>query len=108
MIIAKKSLGQNFLTNRGIVDKIIQAAEILPTDFILEVGPGTGILTREIAKRAKKVLAVEKDRRLIADLEKEFSGTNIQIAEGDILDFDIRNYLGFGISDLEFPDAMHR
>ena len=40
----------------------------------------------------------------IADLEKEFSGTNIQIAEGDILDFDIRNYLGFGISDLEFPN----
>ena len=61
MIFAKKSLGQNFLTNTGIVASIVDAASIIPLETVLEIGPGKGILTQELLKRGAKVIAVEKD-----------------------------------------------
>lgn len=81
-----KGLGQNFLINKNILEKIIKSAEIKPDDVILEVGPGIGTLTQELAKRADKVLAVEKDGAMIKILEKTLAGfNNIEVIQGDIL-----------------------
>lgn len=82
----KKYLGQNFLIDSTVLTKIIDSANISNTDTILEVGPGLGILTRELALRAKKVIACEKDRNLIPILKKELINfQNIEIVENDIL-----------------------
>lgn len=86
----KKSLGQYFLINPRVLDKIVAAAEITKDDLVLEVGPGIGNLTAKLAEKAKKVIAIEKDRRLIAKLEKVFEkNKNVEIIEGDILKFNI-------------------
>src|SRR3989344_5972122 len=87
MFTPKKSLGQNFLVNPHILDKIISAAEISKDDVILEVGPGTGNLTKKLAEKAKKVIAIEKDHRLIEPLKQTFKNhSNVEIMRGDILD----------------------
>lgn len=61
-----KSFGQNFLVNRAVLHKIVEAAEIKPDDEILEVGAGTGVLTRELAKHARRVVAVELERDMLS------------------------------------------
>ena len=92
-IIPKKSLGQNLLVNQGVLNKIIVAAEIKKDDIILEVGPGTGNLTKKLASAAKEVIAVEKDGRLIDQLKTKFSENgNVKIIEGDILEFNPEAY----------------
>lgn len=89
----KKSLGQNFLVNQGVLNKIIAASEIKKDDIILEVGPGTGNLTSKLVLEAKEVIAVEKDRRLIEQLKNKFSENgNIKIIEEDILEFNPETY----------------
>ncbi len=96
----KRSLGQNFLINPHIIDKVITAAEISKNDTILEVGPGTGNLTKKIAEKANKVIAVEKDHRLIESLKENFkSSSRVEIIRGDILKLRIRN-LGLGSRSL--------
>lgn len=81
-----KGLGQNFLIDKNAVKKVITAAELKSTDIILEIGPGTGILTQELAKKAKKVIAVEKDPRMIEILKETVkSFSNIELVQGDIL-----------------------
>ena len=92
-IHAKKSLGQNFLINPHILDKIVAAAEVSKDDIILEVGPGTGLLTRKLAEKAKNVIAIEKDRRLIRSLHEIFKNyPNIEIVEADILKLPVTSY----------------
>lgn len=86
-IIAKKSLGQNFLINEGIVAKIVASAELTAEDTVLEVGPGTGNLTSALLATGARIIAVEKDHRVIEDLNAEFSAAQIEIIEGDILEF---------------------
>jgi len=81
----KRSLGQNFLINQGILDKIVRAAEVGPKDTVVEVGPGTGNLTRKLSEKAKRVVAVEKDHRLIEELKEKFKNSNVEIIEEDIL-----------------------
>ena len=88
----KKSLGQNFLINDGIIAKIIASAELTPEDTVLEVGPGTGNLTRALIATDARVIAVEKDRRIIEDLNAEFSAAQIEIIEGEILEFKHNSY----------------
>src|SRR5207244_11751392 len=61
-----KSFGQNFLIDRSVLAKIVEVAEISATDEILEVGAGTGVLTRELAKNARRVVAVELERDMLA------------------------------------------
>ena len=85
----KKSLGQNFLINQGILDKIVGAAEVGPEDTVVEVGPGTGNLTRKLSEKAKRVVAVEKDHRLIEELKEKFKNSNVEIVETDVLKLDI-------------------
>ncbi len=83
---AKKSFGQNFLIDRDALDSIVEAAKINSEDHIVEVGPGLGVLTKELAKRAKKLSTVELDESLFPALEetlKEF--TNIKLIHGDAL-----------------------
>jgi len=86
----KDYLGQNFLADETALQKIIDAAELKSTDTVLEVGPGLGVLTRELASRAKKVVAVEKDSNLVKMLNVELSNlNNLEIINLDILQFDV-------------------
>lgn len=80
---AKKSLGQNFLINEGVLDRIVEAADIAPTDTVVEIGPGTGALTKRLATTGARIIAIEKDRRLIEPLREQFP--NIELIEGDVL-----------------------
>jgi 16S rRNA (adenine1518-N6/adenine1519-N6)-dimethyltransferase len=68
----KKSLGQNFLFDEGILAKIIAAAAISAEDTVLEIGPGLGALTRLLAQQAERVVAVELDDRFMPILQTEF------------------------------------
>ena len=88
-----KRLGQNFLVDKAIIRKIMSAANLNAQDIVLEVGPGTGILTRELAKKAKKVLAVEKDRKMTEILDKTTKQfKNVKIIQRDILKIEPRDY----------------
>lgn len=83
---ADKRLGQNFLQDPYALEKIIKAAEILPSDTVLEIGPGLGSLTRYLAAAAQKVVAVELDDKLFPALERVIAPyENIQLVHGDIL-----------------------
>ena len=85
-----KSLGQNFLIDGNIVRKIVREANITKDDYVLEIGPGIGTLTEELALNAKKVVAVELDSNLLPILDETLkSYDNIEIIHGDILKVDI-------------------
>ena len=85
----KKSLGQHFLTNVDILDRIVKAAEITANDTVVEVGPGRGSLTNLLIKTGAKIITVEKDTELALALrEKYASQKNIEIIEEDILKFE--------------------
>ena len=95
----KKSLGQHFLVDGRIADRIVAVADIGRDDRILEIGPGRGILTERLADLAAEVVAVELDRELIGGLRVQFfNKPNVRILEGDILECDIsdlfRGYSG--------------
>jgi|SRR3989344_6830650 len=94
----KKKFGQNFLIDKGVAKKILKTANLQPTDTVIEVGPGTGSLTGELAKKVKKVIAVEKDPEMILLLKKTVKNfKNVKIIQNDILK--IRNWeLGIGNS----------
>lgn len=86
----KKSLGQNFLKNEAIADRIIEAAGLTNDDIVVEVGPGTGILTERLIKTAKEVWAIEKDYDLAAKLQTRYKNTkNTKIIHQDALWFDL-------------------
>jgi len=90
LIKAKKSLGQNFLIDQNIIDKIINTVEIKDKS-ILEIGPGTGNLTKNILKKKpKKLIVVEKDDNLAEILIKNFN-SNVKIIKNDILKLDESN-----------------
>lgn len=83
---AKKRLGQHFLVNRGLLEHILATAEIAAEDTVIEVGPGTGILTKELVQRAGAVVAVELDRDLARRLRQELAEfPNLTVIQGDIL-----------------------
>ncbi len=86
-----KSLGQNFLIDSNIIDKILSGARITGGDNIIEVGPGIGTLTREMGKIAEKVVAIEIDRNLIPILKDTLSDLeNTEVVNQDILKVDIQ------------------
>jgi len=88
-----KGLGQNFLIDRNILNKITEAADIKPGDIILEVGPGIGVLTIELARKATQVIAVEKDGLMTEILKETLAGyKNVEIIHGDALSLDARTY----------------
>lgn len=93
----RKSLGQNFLHDPNALQKIIEIADLKPTDTVLEIGPGTGALTEYLAQAAKKVIAVEVDERLKPILDTRLSTfPNVWVIYKDILTVNV--------SDLIKPD----
>lgn len=93
----KKSLGQNFLKSKEVVNKIIETADLNENDIILEIGPGKGFLTENILGKVKKVIVVEKDNRLINFLNEKFENFiksgELEIINNDVLNINIENYI---------------
>jgi len=89
-----KSLGQNFLIDGNIVRKIVEKANIGPEDYVLEIGPGIGTLTEELALKAKKVVAIELDKDLLPILDETLSQyENVEIIHGDVLKVDLKKIM---------------
>lgn len=87
----QKKFGQNFLINTGILEDIIEAAEITKDDFVLEIGPGIGTMTQYLCESAREVIAVEIDKNLIPILEDTLSEyDNVEVLNEDILKVDIK------------------
>jgi 16S rRNA (adenine1518-N6/adenine1519-N6)-dimethyltransferase len=83
----KKRFGQHFLSDPNILNRIVDAAQLSPDACVIEVGPGRGALTAVLAERARRIVAVEVDRDLIAGLRERFaSRPNVAIVERDVLD----------------------
>lgn len=89
-----KALGQNFLHDRKIVRRIADTAGLTQDDLVVEVGPGLGILTEELARRAGQVIAVELDSRLAEYLRGTLRYPTVRIVEADILDVDLADLTG--------------
>jgi len=91
---AKKALGQNFLIDQVVLQTIISAADLTKSDTVIEVGPGLGILTEELAKKAGIVIAVELDEKLSSQLERKLTSLpNLTVINSDILKTDISDLL---------------
>jgi len=89
-----KSLGQNFLIDENILNKIVSGAEISKEDNVLEIGPGAGTLTYALARQAAKVVAVEIDSALLPVLKETLDGLdNVQVIHGDILKMDLNDLI---------------
>jgi 16S rRNA (adenine1518-N6/adenine1519-N6)-dimethyltransferase len=99
-IRAKKSLGQNFLKSKTVVEIISSAGDIKNTDIVLEIGPGKGVLTEKLLVMAKKVIAIEKDDNLSLFLKekfkKELDSAKLILLNKDILDFDPKELKKYG------------
>ncbi len=87
-----KRLGQNFLIDGNVQRKIMDAVGLDREDVALEIGPGLGALTEGLCKRARKVVAVEKDKRLCEILSKKRNPANLELVHGDILKYDLSKY----------------
>ena len=89
-----KSLGQNFLIDDNIIDRILEGARVSEGDKIIEVGPGIGTLTREMARTADKVVAIEIDKNLIPILSETLGDfDNAEVVNEDILKVDVQNLI---------------
>jgi len=86
-----KTLGQNFLHDRNLARWIVEKAALSPDDYVVEIGPGLGALTEFILESGARVLAIEKDQRLVEFLRKRFAGSRLEVVHGDALDFDLRS-----------------
>ena len=93
-IVANKSLGQNFLINDEVINEIVKASEISRDDLIIEIGPGLGTLTSKILEKAKKVIAIELDKKMIKILEERFKlYNNLEIINEDVLKVDLHKLI---------------
>lgn len=93
-LFPKKRLGQHFLVDRNILDKVIRTAQIEKEDVVLEVGPGLGEMTLALAHQVKKVIAVEIDSKLVAILKNKMKDNpNVEVIKGDILKMDFNLFL---------------
>jgi len=96
---AKKSMGQNFLVDRGVLDKIVTAADLKLSDMVLEIGPGVGALTGELLKNAGRVVAIEKDEKLAkilnqkSKIKNQNDSSKLEIVIGDALELDPESVL---------------
>ncbi len=94
-ISCRKSLGQNFLIDQNIAQKIVDATELIPSDLVVEIGPGLGALTTLAARSAGRVLAVEFDAGLLPALAEILKGVgNVETIQGDALKIDYDNLAG--------------
>lgn len=96
-LYTKHALGQNFLVDREVLDKIIETAEIKPDDLIIEVGPGLGVLTAELVKKCDDLVAFEIDKNLARLLARQLSSINDQYPINDqVENLNIENLLKIG------------
>ncbi|MBU1018253.1 ribosomal RNA small subunit methyltransferase A [Patescibacteria group bacterium] len=96
---AKKGLGQNFLVDEKVLDLIVEAADLKPSDNVVEVGPGTGFLTERLVKKAKHVTAIELDKEMVRILKERFNDVkNLEVIQSDILK----------MSDVRFPMSDYK
>ena len=103
-----KGFGQNFIINPGVCPKIVEASGIGPGMGALEIGPGIGVLTKELAKAADKVVAVEVDRRLPPLLEETLGEfTNVKIVLEDVLKLDLHKLLKEEFGDMPVAVAAN-
>lgn len=80
-----RNLGQNFLIVPDVIKRNVERAGLREFDTVLEIGPGLGVLTDELSKRAGKVYAIERDSRIVEILRREYAWANVMIIEGDAL-----------------------
>ena len=93
-IHASKSLGQNFLIEETVIDKIIESAKIEKQDHIIEIGPGIGSLSKKILEKAGRLTAVELDSKMIPILQKRFNSySNFELIHDDILKVDLKSQI---------------
>jgi len=93
----RQPLGQHFLHDYKVAKTILASAELMPTDTALEIGPGKGVLTFELAKRVQRLVAIELDRKLAENLKKKFSGQDtVTILQADFLKTDLSNVIPRG------------
>ena len=105
-IRANKSLGQNFLVSDEAVERIVESAEISKDDLVIEIGPGLGTLTNELLKKAKKVIAIELDSRMVEILEERFSlFNNFEIINDEVLKVDLVNIIKSEKENNEIKEA---
>jgi len=99
----KNKLGQNFLIDEKTAKREVEYADISKDDVVLEIGPGKGILTKILAEKAKKVIAVEIDEKLFFQL-KPLVSDNVELIHSDILKIDLKNISGFNkvVANLPF------
>lgn len=101
----KKSLGQNFLTDPFVLDKIVGASQLTERSGVLEIGPGIGALTERLAEVAAKVVAVELDQRLVPVLRQLFQGQDhVEIIHGDATTIDLTRIFDQHFQDV---DSIH-
>jgi 16S rRNA (adenine1518-N6/adenine1519-N6)-dimethyltransferase len=90
----RKRLGQHFLIDEAVLERILSAAELSPGDMVVEIGPGLGVLTEGLARQGARVIAVEVDAKLVALLKKRLAGfADVKIVHADILDVTPRQLL---------------
>lgn len=91
MMRPRKQLGQHWLRSPKVLKEILKAAELNGGDRILEIGPGTGVLTEPLVAQSQEVVSVELDRRAYAKLQQQFSQPNLHLIQGDILELDLNS-----------------
>jgi 16S rRNA (adenine1518-N6/adenine1519-N6)-dimethyltransferase len=92
-LFPKKRLGQHFLVDRNILDKVVRTAQVGKEDVVVEVGPGLGEMTLALARLAKRVIAVEIDPKLVEILKKKLADCpNVEVVESDILKVDFKPF----------------
>ncbi len=93
-----RALGQNFLVDGNILDILLDAAAVEPHETVLEIGPGLGVVTEKLLAQARRLVAVEKDRRLYAYLLERFADCDtLELIEGDVLAIGISKLLAAGV-----------
>jgi len=96
----KKRLGQHFLVDESVLERILSAADLSDGDVVIEIGPGLGILTRGLAERGARVIAVELDSKLVAMLRKRLAASaGVKIIHADILKVTARQLLQDGLAE---------
>ena len=95
----KKSLGQNFLTDRRVLEQIVTAADLTPSSGVIEIGPGIGALTEQLLRRAGRVVAIELDQRMLPVLQQLFAEqTHLDVVHGDAREVDFQQIIDNDLS----------
>src|SRR5260370_14663371 len=109
----KPKLGQNFLTDVGAAEKVVEALGDISQSLVVEIGPGKGALTKTLAKRAGRLIAIELDRMMAAELRFQYSSNpKVEVLEGNVLNIDFRTVLHRTIGPLndlrpQKPERAH-